>query len=57
MLDTLVELEGDAVIGADEHARMAIPIVGRTGKDFGSGDAYDAIVEKATVTQSKSAND
>lgn len=28
-----------------------------TGKDFGSGYAYDAIVEKATVTQSKSAND
>ena len=28
-----------------------------TGKDFGSGYAYDAIVEKATVTHSKSAND
>lgn len=27
-----------------------------TDKDFGSGYAYDAIVEKATVTQSKAAN-
>jgi len=28
-----------------------------TDKDFGAGYAYDAIVEKATVTQSKAAND
>ncbi|BBY52655.1 hypothetical protein MARA_61230 [Mycolicibacterium arabiense] len=49
MLDTLAELECDAVIGADEHARMAIPIVGRTGKDFGSPFAPSGTFEKLSI--------
>jgi hypothetical protein len=50
MLATLVELEGEAVIDTEEHARMAIPIVGRARKDFESPFAPSGTFEKLSIT-------
>jgi hypothetical protein len=50
MVDTLAELVAEAVIGTEEHVRMAIPVVGRTGKDFESPFAPKGTFEKMSIT-------
>lgn len=50
MMATLTELVGTGFLTAAEHARMSVPIVGRTAKDFESPFAPSGTFEKLSIT-------
>jgi salicylate 1-O-methyltransferase len=51
LMQTLADLERDGVLAADEHARMSVPIVGRTAKDFQSPFAPSGTLERCSITR------